>query len=239
MRVEALVSPRSQAEIIENDAEALFLKPYMTGDVFADIPDPDAPKDDAGRKITVAIVGHPCVIRQSGGRLARRVPCCLVGVNTNPIEFAEWPERQFDLFPLGELHGSGEHVAVRLAEFRPIRDNQLSRDRRIAALTPRGIYVFQQRFAHSLTRVGFQLQAFEEGSKHIVEEAELEAEWVEELARDDRDEKRIADHVRAFHKFLDVEVDGEQRRAALKRQGGQSALRKELRAELKRVAATD
>lgn len=237
MRVEALVSPRNQAEIIEDDPDALFLKSFMTGDIFTDVSDPDAPDNDPDRTITVAIVGHPCAIRQSGGKLARRVPCCLVGVNTNPIEFDEWPERQFDLFPLGDVLGTGEHQAVRLAEFRPVRDNQLLRSRRIAALTPRGIYLFQQRFAHSLTRVGFQLKAFEDGSKHIVEEAELEVEWVEEFAADERDDKVIGKHVKTFHSFLDQEVEGQPRRAMLKREGGQSALRKQLRAEIKRLGS--
>ncbi len=37
MRVGELVTPESDAELFDLDAEALLLKPVMAGDVFADV----------------------------------------------------------------------------------------------------------------------------------------------------------------------------------------------------------
>jgi len=235
VRVEDLVSPRNTAEVFEDDPDALFLKPYMTGDLFADVPDPDEPD----RTLTVAIVGHPCAIRGHGGQLKTRIPCCIVNQVATAVPYDEWPDGNFDLFPVGDELGLGERLAVRFLEFTSVHRRELQRSRRVAALTPRGVYVFYQRFSHSLTRVAFPLAAYEAGTRHIVEEAELESEWVEQLAGDDRGEKQLDKHVKAFHKFLDEVVDGEPRRAALKREGGHSALRKELRGEMKRLATDE
>lgn len=155
MRVEDLVSPRNTAEIFEHDPDALFLKPYMTGDVFAGVPDPDAPEDDLDRTLTVTIVGHPCAIRGHGGRLKTRIPCCIVNQVTTAVPYDEWPDGNFDLFPVGDELGLGERLAVRFQEFTSVHRRELQRSRRVAALTPRGVYIFYQRFSHSLTRVAF------------------------------------------------------------------------------------
>ncbi len=230
MRVDDLTSPRGKAEIFEDDRDALFMKSFMTGDVFSDIPDPDG-----DGPMTVAIVGHPCAIRGHGGALKTRIPCCVVSNVGKEIPYDEWPDGNFDLFPLDSGLGLGEQQAVRLTEFRPVHRRELLRERRVAALTPRGIYIFQQRFTHSLARVAFPLAAFEEASSHIVDESELEMEWIEHFAGDTRDERQIAKHVKAFHKFLDHDIaEGTARREGFKEPGGTSAIAKQARAEMKR-----
>lgn len=165
------------------------------------------------------------------------MPCCVVSQIATAVEYSEWPDGHFDYFPLDHELGLGERHAVRLMEFRPVHKRELTRERRVVGLTPRGIYIFQQRFTHSLTRTAFQLAAFEDGAKHIVEEAELETEWVEHFAADTRDESIIAKHVKAFHKFLDEDVDGIPRRAGFKSPGGPSIISKAARAEMNRLAA--
>ncbi len=86
MRVDDLVAPRGDDELWDLDEEALRLRPYMTGDVFADVDDGD------GDPIAVMIVGHPCVIRGSRGQLSRRVPCCVVKQMQEAMSYDQWPE---------------------------------------------------------------------------------------------------------------------------------------------------
>lgn len=233
MRVGELATPRNAAELFESDADALFFKSYMPGDVFSDVPDLDHP----GQTITVAIVGHPCAIRGAGGKLKTRVPCCLVSQIANTVPYEEWPDGHFDYFPLDDALGIGERQAIRLAEFRPVHRRELARERRVAGLTERGLYILQQRFTHSLTRVAFPLAAFEEGSRHIAAEAEMENEWVEGLASDERDAAMVEGAVKEFHKFLDEDVNGAPRRAGFRQTGGTSAINKEIRAEINRRQA--
>lgn len=241
MKVEALVCPRSAKEIFETDVDALFSKAYMPSDVFERIPDPNPENSDAS--ITVAIVAHPCAIRGHGGRLINRVPCCQVSAMSTHLPYAEWADGFFDYFPLDDGLGLGVQQAIRFTEFQSIHRRELTRGRRVAGLTPRGFYIFQQRFTHSLTRTAPSLSLFEEQNRERVEEAEAESEWVDELVMADQNgkppdaslEREIEKAIKSFHKFLDEVIDGKPRREAFKDAGGVSQLRKELRLEIRRL----
>ena len=172
MRIGELVTPESDAELFDLDAEALLLKPVMAGDVFANV---DTAGDDAE---AVMIVGHPCVIRGSRGKLARRVPCAVVKEMDSPLPFAEWPERRWDKLPCPDSAGLGALSATALLEWRSVPKGQLKRSERRLTMTERGVYVLQQRFTHAITRCAVPIAAFESSSKHVMREAELEYEWV-------------------------------------------------------------
>ncbi len=75
-------------------------------------------------------------------------------------------------------------------------------------MTERGVYVLQQRFTHAITRCAVPIADFESSSKHVMREAELEYEWVAELASDPENEEEVSELTVAFHEFLD-EATGE------------------------------
>lgn len=224
MRVEELVAPRGDDELWDLEDEALRLRPYMTGDVFGDVDDGD------GDPIAVMIVGHPCVIRGSRGRLSRRVPCCVVKQMQEEMVYEEWPEGRFDRFPVPDALGLDERNAAYLLEWRSVRRGELRRGRRRGTMTDRGVYVLQQRFTHAITRCAPVLADFEAATINEMHEAELEYEWVAELVADPDDDAKVSGLVDAFHRFLD---DGGHR-ALLREEGGHSRLRAVIRAELKR-----
>lgn len=223
MRIDELARPLNDAELYDLDDEALLLKPYMTGDVFGDIDTDDEP-------MPVMVVGHPCVIRGSRGRLSRRAPCCVLKQMDSELPYEEWPERRFDRFPVPDAIGLGERQAIALLEWRSVRSGGLKRARRRATMTDRGVYVLQQRFTHAITRCAVPLADFEASSRNVMREAELEYEWVADVTADPNDEHEVASHVTEFHSFLD---EGNHR-ALLVQEGGDSQMRAIVRAELKR-----
>lgn len=224
MRVDALVAPRGDEELWDLEEEALRLHSYMTGDVFVDV---DAGDDD---RIAVMIVGHPCVIRGSRGKLSRRVPCCVVKQMSDSFPYEQWPEGRFDRLPVPDALGLGPHYAAYLLEWRSVKQNELQRDRRIGTMTERGVYVLLQRFTHAITRCAPLLADFQAAAVKEMREAELEYEWVAELVDGLGGDAEVAGLVRDFHTFLDE--DG--RRALLTAAGGESRLRAAVRAEIKR-----
>ncbi|GEM_PF-1662319 len=227
MRIEELIAPVGDHEIFETDSDALLIKPYMTGDIFVAIPDGD-------EEIAVAIAAHPCAIRGANGKLLTRIPCCVLKSTSQPIPYAMWPEGHFDKFPLSDDLGLGPNQAVRLLEWRAVHHRELTRARRRAALTERGVYVFQQRLTHALTRVAVKLDDYERALRDVLREAALEEDWVDGLVADPTDERAIGKAAEAFHRFLDEEeTPGRKRRELLKVEGGERRLTKLVRDELK------
>lgn len=224
MRIDVLVAPESDDELWDLDDEALRLRPYMTGDVFADVDDGD------GGALAVMIIGHPCVIRGSRGRLARRVPCCVVKQMQDELPYTQWPERGFHLFPIADAIGLGDHHAAYLLEWRSVQHGELKREQRRATMTDRGVYILLQRFTHAITRCAVVLADFQAAALKEMREAELEYEWVADLLCDRTDDTQVEQHVRAFHTFLD---DGGFREL-LRQEGGDARLRGIVRAEIKR-----
>ena len=224
MRVEELVAPHGDDELWDLDEEALRLRPYMTGDVFAGVDDGD------GEPIAVMIVGHPCVIRGSRGRLSRRVPCCVVKQMQDEMPYDQWPEGRFDRFPVPDALSLGERHAAYLLEWRSAQHGELKRGQRRGTMTDRGVYVLLQRFTHAITRCAPVLADFEAATVNEMREAELEYEWVAELVSDPANDAEVYGLVREFHTFLD---EGGHR-ALLTDEGGDARLRAVVRAELKR-----
>jgi hypothetical protein len=154
---------------------------------------------------------------------------------TDELPYEEWPARRFDKFPVPDTLGLGARQAAALLEWCRVPRKELTRARRRATMTERGVYILQQRFTHAITRYAPLLGAFEQSSRHVMREAELEYEWVAELTADPADEEQSKRLVMAFHEFLDA--DG--RRKLLLEEGGDSRLRAMVRAEIKARANTD
>jgi hypothetical protein len=139
--------------------------------------------------------------------------------------------RKAHLFPLSNALGIGANRAVQLLEWRSVRGRDLTRDRRAATLTERGVYIFQQRFTHAITRCVVPIADFEKTSKHVLREAELEYDWISELSPDDADDQAIGEFVAQFHALL----DSDDRRALLRREGGESSLRRTVQAAIREI----
>lgn len=131
--------------------------------------------------------------------------------------------------PIERRAGDWNGRATKLLHWVSVRRSELSRERRVATLTERGVYIFQQRFTHALTRVGVPLSRFEQVSKHILREAELEYDWISELAAEGADDKAIAQLVRDFHTILDADNN----REMLRQEGGESRLRRTIHAAIR------
>lgn len=234
MRVPQLYTPKGDRDLFEEDPDALKLRAFMTGDIFEDVP---VLGGADGETMSVAIVGHPCVIRGAGGQLLTRVPCCVVNTKEKAITYDQWPDGSFDVFPLTDGLDGPPQPVVRLLELVSVHKGQLKRDRRVRALTPRGVFAFQQRFAHALTRVAPPLNQFELVSGYVVEEGELEVEWLEAFVDAGATDNAIGKQVKEFHRFLDETDNGRARRLLLREPGGPAELRKAVRAEIKRRVA--
>lgn len=175
------------------------------------------------------IVAHPCSMRGSGGHLRGRIAVAPVRPYER-VPLRAWPRGHFNAFPLPEL--LDEPSAALLLELTSVTGGELEAAERIAVLTDYGIYVLQQRFVFSLTRVVVGLEQFEQTSAHVLAEAELEEEWVDTLASDCTPEA-VAEQRGAFQTFVDSEL-----RASLKEPARRSEVRRTVRAEIRRRHAS-
>lgn len=193
---EQLTEPADDEEIyLARGEEVLASRPFMQGDIFSavSVPGYDDPID-------IALLGHPCSMRGAGGKLKPRLPAALVKSYAY-LPPNKWSEGHYNVFPLPALHGADGHAAVSFEEIFSISSEQLDPDKRIAVLSSRGVYIFQQRHVNSLTRVTVPLVALQEGCEHVLEEANLMEEWVDDLA--DQNPESIAAEVEAFTTFMD------------------------------------
>lgn len=148
-------------------------RPFLTGDIFVDVEVPGFDETQA-----VMIVGHPCGIR-NGVELADRVPVVIVQ-DYQAVPPSQWPKGFFSKFPLPEIDGIGASPAGELNELAMVASRNLERSKRRAVLSEPGILLLQQRFVHSLTRTVVQIERFHEQEEHVLYEAELEEEWLEQ-----------------------------------------------------------
>ena len=215
-----LAEPRSAEELyLARGEEVSRARPVLTGDVYADI-DIGPPHDGF-----VLLIAHPCSMRGGGGRLRTRIAAAPIRQGQE-IPLDQWPEGNFNLFPLPDLFDRPHSAA--LLELGAAPREALEEGRRIASLSDHGIYVLQQRLVHSLTRVVVGLDTLEAASGHVLAEAELEEEWVEQLAGSDAEAEALRSEVSGFQAFFnDFRADFKlrERRADIRR-----TVREEIRA---------
>lgn len=200
--------------------DLVIYRPLLTGDVFQDVP-----IKGLDGTFTVVIIGHPCTIRR-GPHLSPEIPCCLV-TDCERLPFEKWPEGHFALFPLPDIPDLGSPKGASLDSWVTVPSGELSRERRCLALSDEGILLLQQRFVHSLTRVVVDLPTLREHEAHVFVEAELEEDWLEDLAIDTTD---LSPEIEEFDRFMGE--DG--RRSELRDPLLHSKVRKEVRREVRR-----
>jgi hypothetical protein len=191
----ALAAPADTTDLYLGIADDVPLaRPVLPGDVFrgADIGEGDG---------LVLVVAHPCSMRGNGGQLRARIPVAPVGPYSS-VSFDKWPTSHFNRFPLPDLLAGAGPQAGDLLALDSVGGTVLKRSERIACLTDRSIYILQQRFVHSLTRVVVGLDQLEKASGHVLAEAELEEEWIDALA-DLEDADTIDTEVARFAEFMD------------------------------------
>lgn len=215
-----LIEPEDDDEILDFDPEALRFNAVMTGDVFKDVAVLSEPA-----LLTVMVSGHPCTIRGASGQLRPRVACVRI-IEHQTVPYRAWPTGYGNVFPISRAVGLGD-VAADLQEWITVDSDELRRDDRRLTLTERGVVALQQRIVHSLTRVAVDPVSIEQASHHVLREAELERDWVEELDGTKTMEELIAD----FSAFMD---DGD-RRSALKELASEAVVRKAVRARIREL----
>jgi hypothetical protein len=194
-----LAAPASTAELYRGYGDDIpIARPLLTGDVLTDVT-----IDGEAHDGTIMIVAHPCSMRGARGRLLPRVVVAPIRTYQQ-VPFDQWPDGHFKVMPLPQMHAEGDETsrAVHLLELTAVRSERLDRARRILALKDRGIHILQQRLVYSLTRVEVGLEKLHEQTAHVLLEAELEEEWVDELAADTEPDC-IAAESEAFTQFMD------------------------------------
>ncbi len=195
-----LAAPSSIREIYLGYSDDVAIgRPLLTGDVLTDVA-VDADDHDG----TVMIVAHPCSMRGAQGRLLPRIVVAPIRLYQR-IPFESWPEGHFKVMPLPNMLGETDEAsrAVHLLELTAVRSENLQREHRILALKDRGIHVLQQRLVYSLTRVEVGLEKLHEQTAHVLLEAELEEEWVDELAVEG-DPASLSTESEAFATYMDL-----------------------------------
>jgi hypothetical protein len=193
-----LACPRSLEDLyLERGDELAVSRPVLTGDVFSNV-EIDADDHDG----LVLVIAHPCSMRGARGRLRPRIAVAPIRPYQH-LSFESWPAGHFNVFPLPQLLGDDDPPrAASLLELSSARSHELVRERRVAALTTRGVHLLQQRLVNSLTRVVVGLELLDEQSAHVLLEAELEEEWVDDLASDLTPDV-VAAQSEAFAEFMD------------------------------------
>lgn len=151
-------------------------RPILQGDVFDDVVLPGFGEEP----LKVQIVAHPCAMRV-GADLAPRVTVAPVRPHAK-VSGRGW-DGNLRVMPLSDLVGS-EHFATRFVDVTACPAELLTRDRRIASLSHRGIHVLQQRLVKHYTRTELELELLRRESAPVLTEAELQWDWVEAVLTD-------------------------------------------------------
>lgn len=162
--------------LYDERADVSRARPLLQGDVFDGVVLPgfgDDPKK-------VQIVAHPCAMR-TGASLTSRITVALV----EPYQVVRgkaWDSHP-RVMPLAELI-SGDHFAARFVDITACPAELLTKERRIATLSDRGIFVLQQRLIKHYTRVETELEVLRSQSAPVLTEAQLLWDWLEAVLSD-------------------------------------------------------
>jgi len=151
-------------------------RPLLQGDVFDGVVLPGFGDDP--RK--VQIVAHPCAMR-TGASLTPRITVAPVEPY-QPVSVKAWDGHP-RVMPLAELV-SGKHFAAKFVDITACPVELLTKDRRIATLSNRGIFVLQQRLIKHYTRAETELEVLRSQSAPVLTEAELLWDWLETVLSD-------------------------------------------------------
>lgn len=165
-------------ELYDQRGDISRARPLLQGDVFDGVVLPGFGDGPA----KVQIVAHPCAMR-SGSSLASRITVAPVLEHRAVTGTKGW-DGNARIMPLAELE-SGRHFATRFVDVTGCPVDQLTRGKRIATLSFRGIYVLQQRLVKHYTRLEVELELLRRQSAPVLTEAELQWDWIESVLTDE------------------------------------------------------
>ncbi|MGB7982949.1 MAG: hypothetical protein WCF36_19370 [Candidatus Nanopelagicales bacterium] len=181
----------------------------------------------------VQIVAHPCAMR-TGSTLTPRITVAPV-VPHQPVTGSGW-DGNLRVMPLADLV-QGQSFATKFVDVTAAPAELLTRDRRIATLTDRGIFVLQQRLMKHYTRVELALDLLRAQSAAVLTEAQMQWDWVEEALTEEelQDEAAVEREAQVFDTWLGQGTPS--RRAKLRDEINFAAVRKEVHAAARDRAA--
>lgn len=178
------------------------VRPYMQGDVFRDVEIPGV-EDGPGY---AAILAHPCSMRADGVALFDRLQLARVE-SGHAAPLNRWKSGYFRQMPLPELlpDEGDKGYAVMFDLAGRVATDSLLAEKRVAALSPYGISLLQQRHVHHLTRYVVPSAELHATCVHVLHEAELLEEWL--IAAEDA-HSDLAAAATAFHDFIRADREG-------------------------------
>ncbi|WP_347350676.1 hypothetical protein [Intrasporangium sp.] len=216
--------------LYEERGETSRARPLLQGDVFEKVVLPgfgDEPQ-------MVQIVTHPCGMR-TGPDLTPRITVAPV-VPHQVVAGSGW-NGSLRVMPLVELIGS-DSFATKFVDVTAAPAELLTRERRIATLTHKGIYVLQQRLIKHYTRVEMPLELLRRQSVAVLTEAELQWHWIEEVLTPSEleDNEAIDAEAKIFDDWLGQ--GDPSRRALLRDEINHATVRKQTHESARQRAAT-
>jgi hypothetical protein len=208
--------------LYDERGDVSWCRPLLQGDVFEQIVLPGF----GDQPMMVQIVTHPCAMRK-GPDLLERVTVAPVEPHA-PIHGESGWNGNLRVMPLSELV-DGKHYATKFVDVTAAPAELLSRDRRIASLSNRGIYVLQQRLVKHYTRFEVGLDLLRRQSAAVLEEAQQQWDWIETVVSVDElcEQATIEAEGKVFDAWLSE--GNPSRRALLRDEVNHADLRKQAR----------
>ncbi|HEY3866180.1 MAG TPA: hypothetical protein VGL54_08860 [Solirubrobacteraceae bacterium] len=193
--------PDSENEIFESVApDCDDFRPVCQGDIFKGI---CLPGFDDGHHDHVVLVGHPCSLR-AGPKLKPHLQAVAIrGYQSVPLE--RWGTSHLRVFPLPSLQLGIDHPAAILSEAGTVKPEEITLDKRVATLSPRGILLLQQRIVWTAAHTVIRLSTLKDFNGPVLTELELLEFWNEELCGHLEGEERAAallDTAKQFENYI-------------------------------------
>lgn len=184
--------------LYDERGDVSWARPLIQGDVFDDVVLPGF----GDEPMKVQIVNHPCAMRTGKGLLLPRITVAPVGPHARIAGQRGW-DGNLRLMPLPELHDEQNYV-TKFADVTAAPVDFLTRRKRIASLTNRGIYVLQQRLVKHYTRIELDLEVLRRQSAPVLVEAEQQWHWIDEVLSEEEltDEAAIIGEAAVFDDWL-------------------------------------
>ena len=174
-----------------------WARPLLQGDVFDGIVLPGF----GDQPMKVQIINHPCAMR-TGASLTPRITVAPVEPHSRVNGQRGW-DGNLRVMPLPELKDE-KHFAAKFVDVTAAPAELLTRPRRIATLSHRGIYVLQQRLVKHYTRVEMPLEVLRSESAAVLTEGVIQWDWIEEVLTEAEltNESAIEAEAKAFDTWL-------------------------------------
>lgn len=184
--------------LYDERGDVSWARPLLQGDVFDDVVLPGF----GDEPMMVQIVSHPCAMRTGQGMLLPRITVAPVGPHARIAGQRGW-DGNLRFMPLPELEG-GQNRATKFVDVTAAPVDLLTRNKRVASLSNRGIYVLQQRLVKHYTRIELDLDLLRRQSAPVLVEAEQQWHWIDEVLSEEElaDEAAITAEAIVFDGWL-------------------------------------